>query len=78
LEATVRNADLHVERSGYFDHLSYLPYLLSYRLLGLTDVGEGSVQLFDKVLVPLSRTTESVAAKVPGKNVFAIATVGTP
>ncbi|MBT5756169.1 MAG: glycosyltransferase [Acidimicrobiaceae bacterium] len=76
LTATLHNAGFEVEEIGYFDHASYVPYLLIYRLLHRTVVDESAVKLFDSVLVPLSRRLAAGMKAVPGKNVFAVARLG--
>lgn len=76
LAATLRKAGFEVEDIGYFDHVSYLRYLLNYRVLRRTVVDDSSVKLFDRVLVPLSRWLSVRAQGMPGKNVFAVARLG--
>jgi len=72
LQAACRHAGLEVLETRYFDLLGVAPWWLKYRVLRSRGMSPGSVRLYDRIGVPLTRALES-AVRVPlGKNLLAV------
>lgn len=66
-------AGLSVRDSRYFDLLGAAPWFLFNTLLRGRRFNSGMLKVYDKVLVPLSRTIESLTPPPFGKNIVVIA-----
>jgi SAM-dependent methyltransferase len=75
LEAVCAAAGLRVVESRYLDLLGVAPWWLKYRLLRSREMSPGSVRLYDRLGVPLTRALEAaLRARAPvGKNVLLVA-----
>ncbi|WP_117000129.1 bifunctional glycosyltransferase/class I SAM-dependent methyltransferase [Desertimonas flava] len=72
--ATVTDAGLEVQHISYADRLGVVPYWINYRLLNKSTIAESSATLFDRVYVPLMRSTERLLGRLSfGKNLVAVA-----
>jgi SAM-dependent methyltransferase len=74
LEATCAAAGLAVVESRYFDLLGVLPWWAKYRLLRSREMSPGSVRLYDRLGVPVTRALERAIRPPVGKNVLLVAT----
>lgn len=76
LTDVVEQAGLEVVSCVSFDLLGVAPYWLFYRVLGRTTVDSATTNLFDRIVVPMSRFVQRVVRQPPiGKNVVLIAQV---
>jgi SAM-dependent methyltransferase len=73
LEAACAAAGLTVVESRYLDLLGVLPWWLKYRVLRSLGMSPGSVRLYDRLGVPLTRRLESAVRPAIGKNVLVVA-----
>jgi hypothetical protein len=73
LRAACDAAGLEVLESRYFDLLGVPAWWAKYRLLRSRDMNPGSVRLYDRVGVPVTRALESLIRVPVGKNVLAVA-----
>lgn len=72
LERVVQHAGFEVVESRYFDMAGVLPWYVHFTLLG-RGMGQGSVSLYDRVVVPPMRLIERLGAPPIGKNVLLVA-----
>ena len=72
LVSVVESAGLEVSRVKYFDLPGVLPWFVAFVLLGRTLTG-GSVSLYDRLLVPLTRRLEGAIEPPLGKNLLLVA-----
>ena len=75
LEKLAQSAGLSVRESRYVDSLGFFA-ALGFKLLGnkVGHVSKRGVRLYDRFLVPLSRTLDSFLGRLFGKNVYVVAT----
>jgi SAM-dependent methyltransferase len=73
LAATCAAAGLTVVESRYLDLLGVLPWWAKYRLLRSRGMSPGSVRLYDRLGVPLTRAIEGAVRPPVGKNVLLVA-----
>lgn len=64
---------LRVDTLTYVDLLGIAPWFVSGRLLRSRQVSHGSAKLYDRTVVPLSRTVDRLVGPPIGKNLFAVA-----
>jgi SAM-dependent methyltransferase len=72
LHEKLQGAGFKVLSSRYLDMIGIVPWLIKYRLLRSTTMEAGAVNLYDKCVVPISRTIESFVSPPIGKNVILI------
>ena len=72
LAEAARAAGFEVEKARYFDATGVLPWYLFFVLLR-RPMGGGSVSLYDKVAVPITRFIERFISPPVGKNVLLVA-----
>jgi SAM-dependent methyltransferase len=72
LKNLVLNAGFEVISSRYFDVAGILPWYVNFVLLK-NRPAMGSVQLYDRLVVPIMRRVESLVTPPLGKNVFLVA-----
>ncbi|MEI8205398.1 MAG: class I SAM-dependent methyltransferase [Kiritimatiellales bacterium] len=72
LKEKIERVGFKIEEVRYFDFIGTFVWFLACRLLKLQP-SAGKVGLYDRLLVPLSRWTESRWTPIFGKNVLAIA-----
>lgn len=73
LAAVFASAGLGMQSLRAFDTVGVLPYWLMYRVLRRRTLGGASVGLYDRVIVPLSRTVGRLTrGRGPGKNLVAV------
>lgn len=73
LEEKLRRAGFQIVLSRYFDLAGVAPWWIKYRLLRSATMAAGSVRLYDRYVVPVSRRLESVIHPPLGKNVIVVA-----
>lgn len=73
LEDKCEAAGFRVIRSNYFDIAGIFTWLVKYRLLRSESMEPAAVELYDRLVVPLSRLAESLITPPTGKNVILIA-----
>jgi len=74
LERLTQSAGLSVRKSRYVDSLGFFA-ALGFKVLG-NEKGELSaraVRVYDRYVVPMSRSIDSVAGRLFGKNVYVVA-----
>lgn len=72
LENTAKRAGFKILESRYFDVLGVLPWWFQYKVRRKTVLSPGSVKLYDRVGVPVTRSIESVGRPPFGKNLLLI------
>jgi SAM-dependent methyltransferase len=72
LEALVKEAGFSIVRSSYFDAAGVVPWYVAFVLMGKTLSG-GSVSLYDKLAVPVTRFFEGIVSPPLGKNILLVA-----
>jgi SAM-dependent methyltransferase len=72
LAQAAREAGFDVERARYFDLTGVLPWYVHFVLLGRS-MGGGSVTLYDRVAVPVTRFVERLVPPPIGKNILLVA-----
>jgi SAM-dependent methyltransferase len=74
LERLARSAGLSVQHSRYVDSLGFFA-ALGFKILAkkLGHVNTRAIRLYDRFLVPLSRTLDSFLGRLFGKNVYVVA-----
>jgi SAM-dependent methyltransferase len=72
LQTKVREAGFDIEQLHFFDSLGVLSWWLCMRVLKLP-LKAGSVDLYDRMFVPVLRTFESIVRPPLGKNLLLIA-----
>ena len=74
LRRSVESAGFELVDLHHMDLLGALPYFVMYRLLGVNTLDNGSSNLYDRCIVPVSRFIETRAgAPARGKNLVAVA-----
>lgn len=73
LEDKCEAAGFRVIKSNYFDIAGIVTWLVKYRLLKSETMEPGAVELYDRLVVPLSKLAESIMPPPTGKNVILIA-----
>jgi|SRR5215831_14208491 len=71
LAALVRDAGFTVVKARYFDVAGVIPWYINFVVLG-NAIGNGSVSLYDKLVVPPMRLLEGALPPPIGKNVLLI------
>jgi len=72
IEEKCEQAGFTVLLSKYFDIAGIVPWWVKYRLLGSDSLGGGSVKLYDKLVVPVTRFAESGIKPPMGKNILLV------
>lgn len=72
LRAKCLGAGFKILQANYFDVLGIVPWWVKYRLLGSNKMEPGAVSLYDKCVVPISRTIETLVSPPVGKNLILI------
>jgi len=65
-----RAVGFRIVLSNYFDGLGILPWWVKFRMLGSVTMEPGAVRLYDRWVVPVARTVESILPPPLGKNVI--------
>jgi 2-polyprenyl-3-methyl-5-hydroxy-6-metoxy-1,4-benzoquinol methylase len=74
LVQVIEQAGLEVDRVEYLDLVGVVPYFLMYRLFDVPTLDAGSSQVYDRLIVPVSRfLTARVGSPAVGKNLVAVA-----
>lgn len=73
LRMVIQSAGFQIQKIHYFDFLGAFAWFFACRLMGLLP-NASNVGFYDRLLVPVSRTFESIAPPILGKNLVAIAT----
>jgi SAM-dependent methyltransferase len=73
LEEKCRRAGFRIILSKYFDVMGIVPWWLKYRLLRSSTMEPRAVGLYDKYIVPVTKTAEKFANPPLGKNILLIA-----
>lgn len=73
LEERVRQAGYAIVKSAYFDIIGAPVWWTQYRLLKASKLRPGSVQLYDQLIVPITRAIETLLSPPIGKNIILIA-----
>jgi SAM-dependent methyltransferase len=66
-------AGFRVIKSNYFDMAGIFTWLVKYRLLKSENMEPGAVELYDRLIVPLSKLAENILPPPTGKNVILVA-----
>jgi SAM-dependent methyltransferase len=67
-----RRAGFRIVTSEYMDLLGIVPWWIKYRLLGSTTMDPRTLRLWDKYVVPVSRSIESAIKPPAGKNIILV------
>ncbi|MDG2991824.1 class I SAM-dependent methyltransferase [Candidatus Synechococcus calcipolaris G9] len=67
----VKNAGFSILQADYFDLVGILPWYINFVLLGRS-LGQGSVSLYDKLVIPPMRVIEQIVPPPIGKNVLLV------
>jgi SAM-dependent methyltransferase len=73
IEGKCKRAGFTILRSGYFDFPGILTWAVKYRLLRSRKMEPGAVRFYDKRIVPIVRSLESIIAPPIGKNLILVA-----
>ena len=73
LETKTKAAGFKIIKSFYFDFAGVIPWWIKYRLLKSDELNSGAIKLYDKFVVPITKTFESFITPPPGKNLLLIA-----
>ncbi len=74
LERVIAEAGLELVDVKHLDLAGVVPYFLMYRVLDVQRLGAGSSAVFDRVIVPVSRSLQRLVARPAcGKNLVAVA-----
>jgi SAM-dependent methyltransferase len=73
LTSKCRSAGFRIRFAEYFDVLGIIPWWLKYCLLKSEHMEPAAVRLYDRCVVPISRTLERVVAPPVGKSIIAVA-----
>lgn len=68
-----QDAGFSISSIRYFDLPGVLPWFIKYRLMRSLKMESGSVQLYDKAVVPIIKPVESIISPPFGKNLLVIA-----
>ena len=72
LETRSRAAGFKILHSGYFDFAGILPWWVKYRLLRSATMEPGALKVYDRLVVPVTKTIESLVRPPIGKNLILI------
>lgn len=73
IETKCQSAGFRLLKSFYFDFAGVAPWWIKYRLLKSDSLESGAIKLYDKFVVPLTKTFESIITPPLGKNLLLIA-----
>jgi SAM-dependent methyltransferase len=73
LETKTKTAGFKILKSFYFDFAGVIPWWIKYRLLKSDGLESGAIKLYDKFVVPITKTFESFITPPFGKNLLLIA-----
>jgi len=73
LEKKCREAGFKILKSSYFDIAGIVPWWIKYQVLKASKLDQGSIRLYDKFAVPITRAIESAITPPIGKNILLIA-----
>lgn len=73
LSSKCRSAGFKVRFAEYFDVIGILPWWLKYCVLKSDRMEPAAVQLYDRLVVPISRTLERVITPPLGKSIICVA-----
>lgn len=72
LETKCKAAGFSLLKSFYFDFAGVAPWWIKYRLLKSDSLDSGAIKLYDKLIVPITKTFESIITPPLGKNLLLI------
>ncbi len=73
LETKCKSAGFKILKSCYFDFAGVAPWWIKYRLLKSDSLESGAIKFYDKLVVPVTKTFESLITPPLGKNILLIA-----
>jgi SAM-dependent methyltransferase len=73
LETKVRDARFKILKSSYFDFAGIVPWWIKYQVFKASTLDQGTIKLYDKYAVPITRAIESAINPPLGKNILLIA-----
>lgn len=73
IEEKCRAAQMRIIVSRYFDVTGIVPWLVKYRLMKSTTMDSGTVQFYDKFVVPVAKQLEKFMQPPIGKNLLVVA-----
>lgn len=73
IEKKVSNAGFKIVKTRYFDFTGVLPWFLKYQVLRSRSLGAGAVSMYDNLVVPILKRTETLIGPPIGKNVLLVA-----
>lgn len=72
LDTKCKTAGFNLLKSFYFDFAGVVPWWIKYRLLKSDSLDSGAIKLYDKLIVPITKTFESIITPPLGKNLLLI------
>jgi SAM-dependent methyltransferase len=72
LENKAVNSGFKIIKSTYFDLFGVIPWFVKYRMLKSDGLGGGTVELYDRLVVPATKLIESFVAPPIGKNILLV------
>ncbi len=72
LKEKIQDSNLHLEDLRFFDSIGIIPWWLLNTVGGATEFNPQLVNLYDRLVVPVTRTIENVCRPPIGKNLIAI------
>jgi SAM-dependent methyltransferase len=72
LETKCKDSGFKLIKSCYFDFAGVAPWWIKYRLLKSDSLESGAIRFYDKLVVPITKTFESVITPPLGKNILLI------
>ncbi len=73
LQKKCNDAGFRILKSSYFDLAGIIPWWIKYQVLKASTLDQGSIRLYDKFAVPITRAIESAINPPIGKNILLIA-----
>lgn len=73
LETKCERAGFKLIKSFYFDFAGVAPWWIKYRLMKSDNLEGGAIKIYDKLVVPITKTFESFITPPLGKNLLLIA-----
>jgi SAM-dependent methyltransferase len=73
LEVKVTAAGFKILKSSYFDIAGIVPWWIKYQVFKASTLDQGTIKLYDKFAVPITRAIESAINPPLGKNILLIA-----
>lgn len=73
LETKCETAGFKLIKSFYFDFAGVAPWWIKYRLMKSDNLEGGAIKIYDKLIVPITKTFESFITPPLGKNLLLIA-----